>query len=368
MATAVMCFQVHQPMSLQDFRFSQIGFGGGYTNDGNYRKQWRKAVEKQCLPTLNWLGRLSDRFGKDFRVAFYISGTALDHLEAHEQETLSLFQQAVSDGLAEILAGTFYHSLSGCFSLREFARQAGLHAGKVNTLFGKAPRAFVNPRLLASRPMADTLHGLGFKTMLADASGLPSHAAGALPGWHPLSVLPVALVQYPTPGILPNEWVRALFSVKGPFAHHLFMPLELLSTDHSGKCGLFKAFETEIEKFIGNGGRFATVSDAVGDLPCDGNSLPQNPLLPVLNNLQSDALERIYSLEKKLVSKHDTKVEEAWEFLQSSCHFDNMAFHGSGDPSVSPYDAYIAYMNILSDLEQRLGNKKGVRSRSKSKA
>jgi alpha-amylase len=80
------------------------------------------------------------------------------------------------------------------------------------------------------------------------------------------------------------------------------------------------------------------------------------------NEMQEDAFNRLYSLVDKINKCHDKKILTDWKYLQSSDHFYYMCtkvfsdgdVHQYFNPFNSPYDAYINYMNILSDFIIRL--------------
>ncbi|MGZ4038708.1 MAG: hypothetical protein ACXVPQ_12835, partial [Bacteroidia bacterium] len=82
------------------------------------------------------------------------------------------------------------------------------------------------------------------------------------------------------------------------------------------------------------------------------------------NSMQNEAISRIYSLEKEVMALKDADLLRAWERLQTSDHFYYMCtkFWSDGDvhkyfsPFDSPYDAYMYYMNVFSDLESRVKN------------
>jgi alpha-amylase len=69
----------------------------------------------------------------------------------------------------------------------------------------------------------------------------------------------------------------------------------------------------------------------------------------------------VYALEDAVLEKNDPKLIDDWRKLQTSDHFYYMCTKWSEDgdvhayfsPYESPYDAYIAYMNALSDLRLR---------------
>ena len=80
------------------------------------------------------------------------------------------------------------------------------------------------------------------------------------------------------------------------------------------------------------------------------------------NELQEDAFNKLYALTDRVNRCTDTKIIKDWKYLQASDHFYYMStkffsdgeVHAYFNPYDSPYDAYINYMNILSDFTIRL--------------
>jgi alpha-amylase len=80
------------------------------------------------------------------------------------------------------------------------------------------------------------------------------------------------------------------------------------------------------------------------------------------NSLQHDAMERIYGLEKIVKKSGDESMVDNWAKLLTSDHFYYMCTKYWNDGDVhkyfshydSPYDAYINYMNVVTDLEHNL--------------
>jgi alpha-amylase len=80
------------------------------------------------------------------------------------------------------------------------------------------------------------------------------------------------------------------------------------------------------------------------------------------NDLQDDAFDNLYALEDMVRNSEDPEIHKDWGFLQASDHFYYMCtkWFSDGDvhkyfnPYGSPYEAYINYMNVLSDLRHRL--------------
>ena len=78
--------------------------------------------------------------------------------------------------------------------------------------------------------------------------------------------------------------------------------------------------------------------------------------------MQNEALEAIYDLGREIVHVDDPQLLEDWRRLQTSDHFYYMCtkWWSDGDvhkyfsPYESPYEAFIAYMNVIQDMRLRL--------------
>ena len=80
------------------------------------------------------------------------------------------------------------------------------------------------------------------------------------------------------------------------------------------------------------------------------------------NSLQHDAMQRVYGLEKQIKETGDPDLLDSWARLLTSDHFYYMSTKYWNDGDVhkyfshynTPYDAYINFMNVLTDLEHML--------------
>jgi alpha-amylase len=80
------------------------------------------------------------------------------------------------------------------------------------------------------------------------------------------------------------------------------------------------------------------------------------------NDLQDEAFETIYAMEHKVNAINDFQLMKEWRYLQTSDHFYYMCtkWFSDGDvhkyfnPYGTPYEAFINYMNVLSDFNIRL--------------
>ena len=78
--------------------------------------------------------------------------------------------------------------------------------------------------------------------------------------------------------------------------------------------------------------------------------------------MQQEAYDKLYALLPKMKRCSDSKLKKDWNYLQCSDHLYYMCtkFFSDGDvhayfnPYETPYEAFINYMNVLSDFALRL--------------
>jgi alpha-amylase len=82
------------------------------------------------------------------------------------------------------------------------------------------------------------------------------------------------------------------------------------------------------------------------------------------NRLQQAAHERLYRLRREVLATDDAELIGRWRRLTTSDHvyymstkdWDDGGVHAYFSPYETPYDAFIAFMNVLQDLEQRVAS------------
>ncbi len=80
------------------------------------------------------------------------------------------------------------------------------------------------------------------------------------------------------------------------------------------------------------------------------------------NNMQRDAFGSLYKLHDSITGNGDVTLINTYRHLQTSDHFYYMATKNGADGSVhqyfspynSPYEAFMNFMNIVTDLELRI--------------
>jgi len=86
------------------------------------------------------------------------------------------------------------------------------------------------------------------------------------------------------------------------------------------------------------------------------------------NKMQHAAITELYALDKNIKSSNDPRLIEDWRKLQTSDHFYYMCTKWFSDgnvheyftPYASPYEAFINYMNVLSDFQIRLNEFRNI--------
>ncbi len=405
MKSICLYFQVHQPYRLSSFRFFDIGRHNNYFDDYANRYIMQQVAEKCYLPANEALLSLVKKHGSQFKVSFSISGMALEQFEQYAPKVLKSFKKLADTGNVEFLAETWAHSLASLKSKKEFTEQVKMHSRKIKALFGQKPVTFRNTELVYSNEIGDMAYGLGYDTMLTEGA---KHVLG----WKSPNLLYCSASNPKLKLLLKNfqlsddiafrfsernwsEWpltaekfVSWLEKVNPKDeVINLFMDYETFGEHQWAETGIFdflKAFPTlAIERA---GMAFKTPAQLSRELqPVAQLNVPypiswadeERDLTAWLGNeLQDEAFNTLYALEKKIRSLKDDELLRHWRYLQTSDHFYYMCtkWFSDGDvhkyfnPYSSPYDAFINYMNVLSDLVARTEKKLEENRRSRKKS
>jgi alpha-amylase len=395
MASVCFYFQVHQPFRVKDYRVFDIGNDSEYFNDDsdrsiNNKKILHKVAGKCYLPANAVLLELLNKH-PEFKISFSFSGVFLEQLELFSPETLASFQKLVATGRVELLEETYYHSLSFLYSPEEFRRQVLLHRAKIKKLFGVTPMIFRNTELIYNNALAHEVESMGYKGILAEGADhvLGWRSPNFLYSPQGTSKLKLLLKNYRLSDDIAfrfssRDWAE--FPLTAPkFANwvsqvngsgnvvNLFMDYETFGEHQWEDTGIFNFLRHLPEEILRHPDNdFVTPSEAVAryapvaeldvhhfvswaDIERDLSAWLSNPM-------QHDAIRSIYGLEKEVMATGDARMIDDWRRLQTSDHFYYMCtkWFSDGDvhkyfnPYNTPYEAFIAYMNVLQDLRLRI--------------
>jgi len=395
MRTICFYFQVHQPFRLKPYRFFDIGDDHHYWDDFSNRSIMRKVAQKCYLPMNALLLDLIHKYNGGFKVSFSISGTFMDQMQAYAPDVLESFQKLVATGHVELLNETFSHSLASLKSKDEFKDLVHKHQAKIKELFnGYTPKVFRNTELIYSDQIGAMVAEMGYEAMLTEG-------AKHILGWKSPNYVYVNSIEPKLKILLKNfqlsddiafrfgnkawddyplttdkfiKWINAI--PKEEETLNLFMDYETFGEHQWAETGIFdfmKHLPEAVFKHTNFG--FSTPSEVSSKISPVGKihvPIPiswadeERDLTAWLgNDLQDEAFDRLYDLEKLVNTIDDGEIHRDWMYLQTSDHFYYMCtkFFSDGDihsyfsPYDSPYDAFINYMNVLSDFMIRLKEK-----------
>ena len=383
-------FQVHQPTRLRLYRFFDIGKDSHYYDDFANRTILKRIAQKCYLPMNELLlEQIREQKGK-FKIAFSISGTALEQFDRYAPEVIDSFRALADTGCVEFLCETYYHSLAALGSEAEFEHQVLKHKAAIEQYFGVTPKAFRNTELIYSDEIGAKVRDMGFKTMLTEG-------ARHIMGWKSPNYVYSCDFRSDLKLLLRNyglsDDIAFRFSDQGwqgwPLTSekftqwaadaegdilNLFMDYETFGEHQSTETGIFDFMKALPKAVLGAGFQFVTPSEASKKLkPVAELSVPQpiswadeeRDLSAWLGNeLQQDAFNKLYRLQEKLSILADPILWADYGHLQESDHlyymctkfFSDGEIHQRFNPYDTPYEAFINYMNVLSDFIIRVNN------------
>ena len=386
MKTVNLYFQVHQPWRLKVYRFFNIGKDHNYLDDFTNRAIMQKVARQCYLPMNAMLLKLIEENKGAFKCSFSVTGSAIEQFRAYAPEVLDSFRALAKTGCVEFLAETYSHSLAALSSKEDFVEQVKLHAKTIKKEFGVKPVSFRNTELIYSDAIGEMVSELGFKTILAEGA---KHVLG----WKSPNYIYTNAIDNRLRVLLRNyklsDDIAFRFSNQGwdeypltadKFAQwvaedagdviNLFMDYETFGEHQKADTGIFDFVRALPAAILSKGDmQFATVSEAaqvsqpVGVLHCPHVMSWADEERDVTawlgNELQNEAFGKLYALKDKVKALKNEDFDYVWNFMQTSDHFYYMAtkwlsdgdVHSYFNPYGSSYEAFINYMNVLSDFE-----------------
>ena len=384
-------FQVHQPTRLRLYRFFDIGKDSHYYDDFADRTILKRVAQKCYLPMNQLLLDVIKQQKGAFKVAFSLSGSVLEQFERYAPEVIDSFRALADTGCVEFLAETYYHSLASLASEAEFSHQVLKHKALVEQLFGQTPKTFRNTELIYSDSIGKQVYQLGFKTMLTEG-------ARHIMGWKSPDYVYSCAEQPKLKLLLRNyslsddiafrfsnkswkdwpltaeKYLSWLKQSEGEIIN-LFMDYETFGEHQAASSGIFDFMRYLPEAITQDGTfEFVTPSQAARkhkavapiDVPQTISWADEERDVTAWlgNELQQDAFNKLYAQTEKLSLLNDPTLWEDFGHLQESDHFYYMCtkFFSDGEvhkyfnPYDTPYEAFINYMNVLSDFIIRVND------------
>jgi alpha-amylase len=391
MKTVCLYFQVHQPFRFRRYRFFEIGNDHYYFDDYTNESILNKIAANCYLPANKLLLKLIKQHKGKFKVAFSITGVAMEQFKLYAPEVLESFRALAATGDVEFLAETYAHSLVALKDEDAFRKQVEMHSNMVEEFFGQKPGVFRNTELIYSDHIGDMVARMGFKAMLTEG-------AKHILGWKSPNFLYCNAINPRLKVLLKNyklsddiafrfgdkgwhEWPLTSTKFAGWLNQldkkeeviNLFMDYETFGEHQPRESGIFEFLEYLPKEILKHKSlQFATPSEVVSELQVVAPVSVPNPVswadeerdltAWLGNEMQQEAFDKLYALLPKMNKCSDSKLMKDWNYLQCSDHFYYMCtkFFSDGDvhayfnPYETPYEAFINFMNVLSDFTIRL--------------
>lgn len=387
MKTICLYFEIHQNVHLKRYRFFEIGKDHYYFDDYENERGITETAERSYIPAIKTFLEMAHLYGKAFKVAFSISGCALELLEQYAPEVIEMLQELNDTGCVEFLAEPYSHGLSSLANEDVFRDEVERQAKKMKELFGKKPTVLRNSSLIYSDDIGGLVASMGYKGMIAEG-------AKHILGWksphfvyHCAQNPNLKLLlrdyklsddislrfndsswnEYPLFADTYMDWIAQLPEEEKVI--NIFMELCAL--------GIYQPLSSNILEFIKalpavakeRGITFATPSEiiakskSVGQMdvayPMSWNDEERDTSCWLGNVMQREAFNKLYSVADRVLICKDRRITQDWDRIQASNNFRFMTtkpmsvgmWRGIYD---SPYDAFTNYMNILGDFINRV--------------
>ncbi|RJQ19969.1 alpha-amylase [Candidatus Woesearchaeota archaeon] len=383
MTNICLYFQVHQPYRIKQYPLFDIGKHAPYFDEHKNAEIMRKVARKCYVPTTQLLLDLIHKH-PSFCCSFSITGTALEQFEKYSPEVLEQFEKLAATGRVEFLSETYHHSLSFLYDAEEFDHQIALHKKAMKMHFGAKPTVFRNTELIYHNALAAHLEKAGYAAVLAEGWD------GFL-GWRSPDYVYKAAGTKNVKLLLKNY--RLSDDIAFRFGNKSWNGYPLTADKYAGwiapvmgdSINLFMDFETFGEHQWEDTGifefmkhlPFALDRHNIGfHLPSDAACAEPKDELDIHhpiswadterdtsawlgNQMQTSAIAKLYRLKKDVLATKNAHIIDSWRKLTTSDHFYYMCtkWFSDGDvhkyfnPHNSPYEAYISFMNVISDLE-----------------
>jgi len=391
MKSVCLNFQIHQPFRYRKYRFFDIGNDAYYYDDFANETIMRKVADHCYLPANKIILDQIIKLKGKFKVTYSISGVVLDQFKLYAPEVIESFAKLAATGCVEFLSETFANSMVSLNDKDLFESQVKAHDDLIEELFGQRPKVFRNTELIYSDELGDMVQKMGFEAMITEGAkhvlGWKSPNYLYCNGLNPrLKVLMrnfrfsddlsfrfgnKAWSEYPLTADKYAGWMASL--PKEEEVVNVFINYETFGQLQHKNTGIFDFLKNLPAAILKTGVlQFSTPSEVVENLqpvsavhvlyPISWADEERDLSAWLGNELQKEAFDKLYQLKGRMNNCTDTTLLKDWDYLQTIDHFYYMCtkFFSDGEvhkyfnPYSTPYEAFINYMNILSDFKIRL--------------
>ena len=377
------CFQMHAPYKMKRYRFFEIGQDHYYYDDMQTEEHLEYLVNTSYLPLCNTIKEMIRLSKGRFHCALSVSGTTLEMFQQFAPEMIDVLNELAQTGCVEFVATPYAYSLASVYSETEAVEQLQLQQAMVKELFGVESSTICNTELVYSDEIAIQLYQQGYKTVMTEGAKhilswkSPNYIyqSASAPkmkvllrnanlsdeiafhfsdsNWYnyPMDAekYTAQLASLLEEEQVVNIWVGAeTFGVRQHAMSGIFDFLKALPYHAMDKSIGFMT-PSEVAK------KFATNDVIVAPYPITWAGEAKDINIYTGNDLQNEALQKLYAVAERVHLCQDKQLKRDWLLLQDVNYFHYMNHIDQGSTHFeSAYDAFINYMNVLSDFLQRV--------------
>jgi alpha-amylase len=351
----------------------------------------RKIAYNCYLPANRIILDLINKHKGRFKVTFSLTGIVIDQFRLYAPEVLDSFRELAETGQVEFLAETNSHSLASLMSRERYEMQVKVHREKMIEHIGYTPTSIRNTELIYSDEIGSWMADMGYKAVVTEG-------AKHILGWKSPNYLYCNAINPRLKVLLRNytlsddiafrfsnrnwssfpltadkyaSWIKGLASTSEIV--NIFMDYETFGEHQHKDSGIFDFLKNLPDVIIRKTPfTFMTVSEVADNYqpvsllhvpsPISWADEERDLTAWMGNELQTAAVTKLYSMADRVGKCNTEQLIRDWVYLQSSDHFYYMstkffsdgAVHAYFNPYENPYQAFMNYMNVLSDFEIRL--------------
>ena len=374
---------MHAPYTLKRYRFFEIGQDHYYYDDMQTEDHVASLIQTSYMPLCHTIAEMIRLSKGRFHCAISVSGIMLEMFEQFAPEMIDTLKELAETQCVEFVVTPYAYSLANVYSDTEAAEQLLAQQKQVEKLLGVQSTTACLTELLYSDEIAIQLHEMGFKTVMTEGAKhilswkspnyvYSSSAAPKMkvllrntnlsdelafhfsdPAWHnfPMNAeaYAIGMANLPEEEQVANIWVGA----------------ETFGMRQSAETGIFDFLKALPYFAMEQGMGFMTPGEVAKKFAASDAIVAAHPLtwageakdLSTYNgnDLQQEALNKLYAVAERVHLCQDKQLKRDWLILQdiNYLHFMNHIDQGATQFE-SAYDAFINYMNILSDFLQRV--------------
>ena len=375
------CFQMHVPYRLKRYRFFDIGHDHYYYDDIQTEEHLQWLVNTSYMPLCNTLSHMIKLSKGKFHCAIAVSGATLEMFEQFAPEMIDALKELAATKCVEFMAVPYSYSIASEYNEQEFKQQLKLQTDLINTLFGQKAATVWNTELLYTDEMAYNLQKMGYKTIMTEGAKhilswkSPNYVYQSAGSSKVKVLLRNASLSDelsfhfsdPNWGNFPIDAEKYAEQLKnlpeGEDIINIWVGAETFGVLQNAGTGIFEFLKALPYFVLERGMGFMTPAEAAKKMSASDVLSSPTPLtwageakdLSVYygNDLQQEALNKLYAVAERVHLCQGKHLKMAWLRLQDINYLHYMNHIDQGHTQYeSAYDAFINYMNILSDFLQ----------------